>query len=153
MKKRVQLLQLGRDLPLRNPIVLEGAVVEHAEMDMQVHHAGYQGAMAGVDQLSVLWHSHMIGRSDRLDALAVQQDDRILHNGLAIADDESLALDCLYPRVAHRIGFSCWKPRSCGAGMTMYRMQPARSACIDSIHASHRGAELAKGRRGDLSRA
>ena len=39
VKEGVHLLQMRRDFPLGHAIILEGAVVEHAEMDVQVHHS------------------------------------------------------------------------------------------------------------------
>ena len=39
VEEGVHLLQLRGDLPLRDPVVVERPVVEHAQVDVQVHHS------------------------------------------------------------------------------------------------------------------
>ena len=54
MEKGVHLLQMRRDFPLRHAIILECAVVEHAEMDVQIHHSRHQRAVAGINHLDAV---------------------------------------------------------------------------------------------------
>src|ERR1700730_10517218 len=111
VKQRIKLLEFRRYLPLRNPIVLERPVVEHAQVDVQIHHARHQCAMAGVNHFGLLRNQHLTVRSNRFDAFPFQQDNRILQNGSAIAVDKGLSLDCLYARAVHRMALSCWLTR------------------------------------------
>jgi hypothetical protein len=53
MKKRIHLLQVRHDLELRDAVVVERHAVEHRSMDVQVHHAGYERAAFGFDELGI----------------------------------------------------------------------------------------------------
>ena len=85
MEHGVHLLQFRRDLPLRDAVVFEGPVVEHAQMDMQIHHSRHQGASLGVDFLGALWNLHLAGLADRFDPVALDDDGGVFQDGAAIA--------------------------------------------------------------------
>ncbi len=88
MEERIHLLQLRRDFPLRDTVIVERHAIEHRRVDVAVHHAGHQGAAGGIDDLRVRRHLHGALGADRVYAVAPDQDHRIADDRPAVAIDE-----------------------------------------------------------------
>ena len=85
----VHLLQLGRDFPLRHAVIMESEAVEHHRVQVNVHHARDQRALAAVEHVGALRDLDAVLAADLVDALALEHDHGILLRGRAGAVDHA----------------------------------------------------------------
>ncbi len=105
VEQPVHLLQFGRDLPHGDAVVVEGQAVEHQRVEVDVHHARHQRALAAIDHLGA--GRNLDGRlgTDLFDALALEHDHRVGDRIGAGAVDHARGGDVL-DRVVFRRGFT-----------------------------------------------